>query len=181
MHRVVQSVVPMTHHNCPEESALKPLEYEVSEEPSEPMPVIPSSVPQATVPAEPMATALPSPAGSVEIVEAVTAHHVDRQQRMPTDVSERFGPADEHVWAFVKVRNRTEPTHITMIWKHQGRVFSRKTLRVGTSPRWRTWSRISLRGRGPGQWMVEVRSADDQLLKQLPFVIQASSLPVAEG
>jgi hypothetical protein len=181
---IAQAELTKTFHSCPETPTPEPAHLDVLEKPPEPTTPIPSSVPQATIPITPASTTTHPPAVSVEVVEvveAVTAHHVDRQQRMPTDVSQRFGPSAEHVWAFVKIKNRTEPTHITMVWKHNGRVYSRKTLRVGTSPRWRTWSRINLRGRGPGQWVVEVRSADDQLLKRLPFTVQASSLPVAGG
>jgi hypothetical protein len=178
---VAHAELPKTSRDCPVTPSTKPATRTLIEQPPEPTTPIPSSVPQATIPVTPASTTTHTPTVSVEVVEAVTAHHVDRQQRMPTDVSQRFGPAAEHVWAFVKIRNRMEPTHITMVWKHKGRVYSRKTLRVGTSPRWRTWSRFNLRGRGPGQWVVEVRSADDQLLKRLPFTVQASSLPVAGG
>ncbi len=117
----------------------------------------------------------------VRVIEAVTATNVDRGARAPDDITANFSTATEHAWAFVKVQNKSVPTHITMLWKHGNRIVSRKQLSVGVSPRWRTWSRLNLRGKPVGQWSVEVHSADGRLLQRIPFELSNTATAAAHA
>ena len=165
----VESIQP--NHNVPISSTrlLPTLDVVSQLTPAEPA-TIATSTPRVDRVAE-----IVKPIVELDVIEAVTATHVDRGARTPNNITAQFTAESDHAWAFVKVRNKTAPTHITMVWKNGNRIVSRKQLTVGVSPRWRTWSRLSLRGKPAGQWSVEVRSADDRLLQRLPFEVSTTT------
>lgn len=91
--------------------------------------------------------------------------------------AERFSARGQRLWGHVTVANAGPPTHVTMVWKHEGKVRWRIDLRVGESARWRTWSRYTMKPlRDVGHWEVEVLDAAGRSLGLTQFVIA----PVAE-
>ncbi len=129
-------------------------------------------------------------ASQAPVIAEPTRHEVDRDadlavlesalstgvsDRVPTGVASSFGTDTDRVWAWVKVRNRQAPTTITMIWRKGETVRSRVTLDVGTSGRWRTWSRRRVGTRDIGAWSVEILDADGTLLDTLSFEVTHSA------
>ncbi|MDP6944977.1 MAG: DUF2914 domain-containing protein, partial [Myxococcota bacterium] len=104
----------------------------------------------------------------LHVVDAAVAHGVSRRQ--PVRPSERFH-VGQVVWAWTAVANRGETAPVTMLWRRDGVVRSRMTLEVGKSPRWRTWSRRTLRGHDVGAWQVEVLDAQGAILRTLSFEV----------
>ena len=107
----------------------------------------------------------------MSINTAVIALSVEK--RVPVDAAERF-TVGQKVWAWVSVKNLGEASNLTMLWKHDGKVKSRVTLEVGTSKRWRTWSRRTMRAKDTGAWTVEVLDASGQLIETIPFEMTAN-------
>jgi len=106
---------------------------------------------------------------SFGIVAAALATGVDK--RTPVGISDTFSTDTDKVWAFIKVKNRDEPTSVTMVWKKDGKKKWSYDLRVGKSFGWRTWSRKSVSKRDAGKWSVEVLDAEGRLLLTMPFTI----------
>ena len=175
----VSQIPALPLQNVPTSSArlLPTLDLMSTLTPATPAPSAPETV-KHTV-SDPIRTDRDSVPLDVRVIEAVTATSVDRGARAPDDITANFSTATEHAWAFIKVQNKSVPTHITMLWKHGNRIVSRKQLSVGVSPRWRTWSRLSLRGKPVGQWSVEVHSADGRLLQRIPFELSNTATAAA--
>jgi hypothetical protein len=110
--------------------------------------------------------------GSFGVIASAVATGLDK--RTPVGISDQFTTDTDKIWAFIKVKNRDEPTMVTMIWKKAGKKVWSYDLRVGKSYGWRTWSRKSVTERDLGKWSVEVLDADGQLLHTMHFSIVAA-------
>ncbi len=93
----------------------------------------------------------------------------------------RFAADTEKVWAHATLSNPGEVARITMVWSHEGVEMWRLGLEVGRSPRWRTWSRRSLRPRDAGRWTVEVLDASGVSLGSAEFEVLAPPVRAALG
>ncbi|MFT5430358.1 MAG: hypothetical protein ACI9OJ_001032 [Myxococcota bacterium] len=126
---------------------------------------------------------------AVEIVEALADLTVvsgrlakDVVKRAPIDASDRFVADGSSVWAWVKVKNPGAQTHIWMNWRKGDKIYSRVRLRVGKSSGWRTWSRHRMRTEASvGEWVVEVRTDDGELLDTMAFVVASSEVVGADA
>jgi hypothetical protein len=107
----------------------------------------------------------------LSVLEVATCLNVE--SRIPEGISSHFSTDSGAVWAYVKVNNPGEKSHITMVWKRDNQVRAKMRLPVGTSPRWRTWSRMRIRQYDVGEWTVEVRDDNDLLLKEILFDVKA--------
>jgi hypothetical protein len=160
---------------------------------AEPAPVAPATSPVVATPAPPAPLDLPvadEPAGlavvpveddgpeveeepkatRVRIVDSAIASGVEK--RVPTGLADVFGTDAGTVWAWVAVENLGEPTKITMVWRRDDKVRSTLELSVGTSPRWRTWSRNHIRKFDAGEWTVDLYDTDGNLLDTLEFTVR---------
>ncbi len=106
----------------------------------------------------------------LSVVESTTCLNVEK--RIPEGVSTHFTTNSGAVWAHVQVNNPGDATHIQMLWKRDNEVRAQMRLRVGKSPRWRTWSRMRLRQFDVGEWTVEVRDDDGLLIHELLFDVK---------
>ena len=106
----------------------------------------------------------------LSVVESTTCLNVEK--RIPEGVSTHFTTNSGAVWAYVRVNNPGNATHIQMLWKRDNEVRAQMRLRVGKSPRWRTWSRMRLRQFDVGEWTVEVRDDDGLLIHELLFDVK---------
>ena len=106
---------------------------------------------------------------ALEIVDSALATTVE--DRVPLGVATTFTDDVGYIWAWTKVKNRVALTHITHVWKRDGKVRARVGLRVGKSPGWRTWSKKRISAKDVGAWEVEVLADDGTLLDTLTFDI----------
>jgi hypothetical protein len=94
-----------------------------------------------------------------------------------TDVKARrlIGEADSFtatgapVWVHVAVNNPGEESTVTMVWSLEDEVVWQMDLKVGTSPRWRTWTRMRMPLSRTGQWRVEVQDPAGNVLGDVQF------------
>ncbi|MBR57584.1 MAG: hypothetical protein CMH54_05940 [Myxococcales bacterium] len=143
----------------PEPAAVEePTQAPVAEPEPEP------SAPAAAVP-------LPDDSGStISVNRLVVCTGVEN--RNPVGVSDQFSTEDSPLTGFVSLKNSGAPTKITMVWVHEGKVRDRIELKAGSSSRWRTWSRKTIRRRDQGNWQLILLDHKNQALKSLDFVIE---------
>jgi hypothetical protein len=116
------------------------------------------------------------PSAPLSVARLVLAHDVDKRE--PVRPSESFvrGQTDQIV-AFVDVRNpESANSAVDVIFvRPDGRERAAIRLRVGESPRWRTWA-ITRLATEAGQWGVVVRDAKGKELARTTFeVVNAAS------
>ena len=151
---------------------------ELSEPVVEPAPPVSSPLPLVAEPAreaEPLTEPAPRAAvndARLSVVESALARGVSK--RSPVGRTHHF-EVGEVAWAWVAVANPEEARAVSMRWFRDDALRSRLELKVGKSPRWRTWSRRTLRAGDVGSWRVEVRSDSGELLQTMRFKVTASS------
>jgi len=95
------------------------------------------------------------------------------KSREPVDPAGSFELDElERIYAFVEVSNpdRADSEIFVTFEPEQGAARGHVRLRVGPSPRWRTWAYT--RGiRQPGSWWAVVRDGDGEELARTPFEI----------
>jgi len=105
-------------------------------------------------------TAPPRSSGESDALQVVEiAIGTDIVSRRPTGVSKRFTNAPERLVCYTVVRNLKEPTSVTHVWRHGGKVLARVAVEVGVSSRWRTWSRKRLTPGQAGDYTCQVLDA----------------------
>lgn len=144
--------------------------HEIPVEAIAPLPQLDTPAPAAPV-ARPESQPVPevSETAFLEVVERAAARGVER--RLPVERGERFEANGERVWIWVKVKNRSEPSHIEMVWKHEGEEKWRAELRVGLSRGWRTNARRRMNTRDVGSWTVEILDAEGRHLDTVSFEV----------
>lgn len=131
--------------------------------------LITGMVPGATPSAE-------AAAPSAEVGVQVTGLAVGRgvENRLLVGQSDRFAVDGGRLWAHVTVKNPGPATTVTMVWRRAGKERFRTALDVGTSPAWRTWSRVTPSPKhDTGAWEVEVQDAAGTTLATVPFEVTA--------
>jgi hypothetical protein len=103
------------------------------------------------------------------------------EAREPIGAGESFTLAEiERLYAFVEVHNvdAAESEIFVTFEPERGPARGHVRLRVGATPRWRTWAYT--RGvRSPGTWTAVVRNGEGELLAKTTFVVE-SSVPAAD-
>lgn len=99
-----------------------------------------------------------SAAAGLRVVSLAVGRGVEARQLVGQ--SDRFAVDGGRLWAHVALANPGAPTTVTMIWRRGGTERFRTELAVGTSPAWRTWSRVTPSPkRDVGTWEVQVLDA----------------------
>ena len=93
-------------------------------------------------------------------------------RRRPVDIRSSFKKRDQFIRLFLNVRNFEHTQRLTVKWIHNEEVFLQSRVKVKESPRWRTWSTLSLkRIKKYGAWTVEVWSPKERLLGRKNFTL----------
>lgn len=99
----------------------------------------------------------------------------DVRRRKPIRADRVFTSNLKQILLYLKVRNFEAPQKIELKWMYQDQVVQRDRLNIGISPRWRTWSTLSLatQKKKIGEWRVEIEKASDHTsLGVVHFVIK---------
>ena len=112
--------------------------------------------------------------GKLGVIASAMALGVDK--RTPLGVGSKFSTDSEKIWAFIKVKNKTAPTKLRMVWKRQGKQRMAIDLRVGKSSGWRTWSYKRIGKRDAGKWTVEVFTQEGEKIHTMAFEVQEASV-----
>ncbi len=95
------------------------------------------------------------------------------ENRSPVGVANRFDTSVDKLWAYVGLQNKTDASHITMVWKKNGKPRSRVKLKIGKSDNWRTWSSKKIDKGDAGQWVVEIQDPEGHVLESVNFKLDA--------
>ena len=78
----------------------------------------------------------------------------DVRRRKPIRADRVFTSNLKQILLYLKVRNFEAPQKIELKWMYQDQVVQRDRLNIGISPRWRTWSTLSLatQNKKIGEW-----------------------------
>jgi hypothetical protein len=99
------------------------------------------------------------------------------EAREPIGAAESFALAEvDRLYAFVEVHNAdaAESEIFVTFEPERGPVRGHVRLRVGATPRWRTWAYT--RGvRSPGTWTAVVRNGEGELLAKTTFVVESAA------
>lgn len=144
--------------------------------------VAPAAASQAPVAASPKAADKPAARQAkasaadapLKVRRLVVAEGVERGKREPVGAGSSFKVADvDKLYAFVEVENPEKAeseVFVTFEPEDNGASQGQVSLRVGASPRWRTWA--FTRGvKKAGSWAAVVRSQDGKVLARTPFEV----------
>ena len=85
----------------------------------------------------------------------------------------KFGAQEKQLKAYLIVRNFDTPQHIAVRWFNENKLIKRDRLKIGVSPRWRTWTTLRRPAQfGTGSWKIEVYSNKRKLLARTSFYIE---------
>ncbi len=113
-------------------------------------------------------TALPASAEMAVSELVLTTGVVDRE---PTDTKEAIGVmhGEGKAYIFARVQNTGETANLSFVWHYAGEERARKTVNIGTSSGWRTWSNSAV---GPGTWRVDLVDDAGTVLAQKTFNVE---------
>ena len=114
--------------------------------------------------------ALPGPLSAQVSVEAEIARQI--VDRMPQDSGTSFPVDVGEVFCWSRVTGAAGTT-IQHVWIHGEMEFA-VSQEIGGSP-WRTWTSKTIPPEWAGEWRVEIRDGDGNLLDTMPFTV--GSLP----
>jgi len=89
----------------------------------------------------------------------------------PIGIAETFPSATEKIWCFLEATDIAKDTEVSLVWFHGENQRAKINLPLKMGPRWRTWAFKSSRGE-KGNWKVEIKDADGNLLKDVTFKVQ---------
>lgn len=100
----------------------------------------------------------------------------DIVEKTPMGTSRLFLNDIKTLYCFTAVDNSVKNNKIIHTWKHNGQDYLKNTIRVGESPFWRCWSRITVRPEMDGDWEVFVTDTVGNFLNSIEFSI----MPISE-
>jgi len=111
----------------------------------------------------------PKEAAGFTISRAVVGTGVENKE--PVGVAETFPGTTEKVYCFLDASDIAKDTEISFVWFHGQDEKLKTTLPLKKGERWRTRADKNLGGL-KGDWKVEIRGADGNLLKEIKFKVE---------
>ncbi|MDH3701329.1 MAG: DUF2914 domain-containing protein [Alphaproteobacteria bacterium] len=113
-------------------------------------------------------TATPASAEMAVSELVLTTGVVDRE---PADAKETIAAmnGEGKAYIFARIKNTGETANLSFIWHYAGDERARKTVNIGTSSGWRTWSNSAV---GPGTWRVDLVDDAGTVLAQKTFNVE---------
>ena len=96
---------------------------------------------------------------------------IDIVDRTPIGVSRLFLNDIDTLFCFTAVDNTFKNNKIIHNWKYNEHDYFKNIIRVGESPSWRCWSRITIRPEMVGDWQVLVTDTLGNYLDSIEFSI----------
>lgn len=93
------------------------------------------------------------------------------QNREPIGVDTVFADTVRQVYCFTLIEGAKDTTSITHVWYHGDEKKAEVHLKVGAI-RWRTWSLKQIMKEWAGKWRVEVKSAENTVIRTEEFEIK---------
>jgi hypothetical protein len=89
----------------------------------------------------------------------------------PVGAAETFPGTTEKVYCFLEAADIAKDTEVSLVWFHGQDEKLKSTLPLKEGKRWRTYADKNLRGL-KGDWKVEIKDADGNLLKEVKFKVE---------
>ncbi len=105
--------------------------------------------------------------GQTELVDLVIGTGVESRQIQGAAAS--FPVIPELFYCFTIFKNTMQEATVTHIWRRGTRLVSKVELKVGKSPKWRTWSRQRTKTKWTGPWSCEVVGSNGERLGLAKF------------
>lgn len=96
-------------------------------------------------------------------------------EKIPFGISRLFLNDIGILYCYTEVDNTVTNNKIIHIWKHNEQDYFKSIIRVGDSPNWRCWSRITIRPEMIGNWQVIVTDTIGTQLDSIEFSIIPTS------
>ena len=103
------------------------------------------------------------------IVRVVVGTGVEKDE--PVGVAETFPVSTKKVYCFLQANDIAKDTEVSLVWFHGQDEKLKTILPLKTGKRWRTYANKNLR-RLKGDWKVEIKDADGNLLKEVKFKVE---------
>jgi hypothetical protein len=91
--------------------------------------------------------------------------------REPGGVAEVFPVSTERVYCFLEATDIAEDTQVSFVWFYGDKEMAKVSLPLKMGSRWRTHTSKNLAGL-KGEWKVEIRDPDGNLLKDIKFKVE---------
>jgi hypothetical protein len=91
--------------------------------------------------------------------------------REPVGVAEVFPVSTERVYCFLEATDIAEDTEVSFVWFYGDKEMAKVSLPLKMGSRWRTNTSKNLGGL-QGDWKVEIRDSDGNLLKDIKFKVE---------
>ena len=105
-----------------------------------------------------------------ELTVTESAISRDVVDRMPVDADTTFASDVGRLYCWTRISGAEGETTVHHVWFHGDEERADLELRVGASP-WRTWSNKAIVPEWTGDWRVEVRDADGNVLETIRFTV----------
>jgi hypothetical protein len=93
------------------------------------------------------------------------------ENREPVGVAETFPASTEKVYCFLEATNIAQDTEVFFVWFQGEKEIWKIGLPLKMGPKWRTNASKNLGGL-PGDWKVEIKDADGNLLQDVKFKVE---------
>lgn len=93
------------------------------------------------------------------------------ENREPAGVAETFPPSTEKVYCFLEATDIAKDVEVSFVWFHGQNEMRKISLTLKMGPRWRTYAFKNLGGL-KGDWKVEIKDADGNILKEVKFKVE---------
>ena len=103
------------------------------------------------------------------ITRLVVGTGVDKHE--PVGVGETFPASTETVCCFLEATGIAKDMEVSFVWFHDQKEMQKVSLPLKMGSRWRTYASKNLRGL-KGDWKVELRGPDGNLLKDVKFKVE---------
>ena len=105
-----------------------------------------------------------------ELTVTESAISRDVVDRMPVDANTTFASDVGRLYCWTRITGAEGETTVHHVWIHGDEERADLELRVGASP-WRTWSNKAIVPEWTGDWRVEVRDAEGNVLETIRFTV----------
>ncbi len=106
--------------------------------------------------------------GDLSVTESAIARDV--VDRMPVDADSTFSAGVGRLYCLTRINGADGETTVHHVWFHGDEERADIELRIGASA-WRTWSNKAIMAEWTGDWRVEVRDADGNVLETIRFTV----------
>ncbi|MFO0750438.1 MAG: DUF2914 domain-containing protein [Myxococcota bacterium] len=97
------------------------------------------------------------------------------EEKAPTDVRTVYDTVPELLYCYTVFENPGPEATVTHVWRRGTRLVSRVELEVGSSPKWKTWSKQRTQSHWTGTWSCEVLGPDGEQLGLTVFRVGSST------